>query len=186
MNYWKSRGEIWTSVKPFAAISLLLIVSGFVGAQWQSRLDGNERGALVARFPKVRLEAATAATLACQQTFAAQIKGLTASNKQYTEDMANLRSLMQTTNDLAAHTLLFLGDRAKVADEHSAAVLKQTKEATAAAVDAAHKIAPLEQKVNVAVMKSDEAVTTTKALDKKLDVSPHPAVPAKPWIGSHR
>ena len=186
MNYWKSRGEVWTSVKPFAAISLLLVVSGFAGAQWQSRLDGSERGALVARFPKVRSEATAAATQACQATFAAQVTGLTKSNKQYAEDMASLRALMQTTNDLAAYTLRFLGDRAKVADQHSAAVLKQTKEATAAAVDAAQKIVPLEQKVNVAVMKSDEAVVTTKALDKKLDTATHPVLTSKPWIGGRR
>jgi hypothetical protein len=186
MNYWKSRGEVWTAVKPFAAISLLLVVSGFAGAQWQSRLDGAERQALIARFPKVREEAASAARQACQATFAAQITGLTTSNKQYSDDMQSLRALMQTTNELAAYTLRFLGARAKVADQHSAAVLKQTKEATAAAVDAVQKIAPLEQKVNVAVMKSDEAVVTTKALDKKLETATRPALPAKPWIGDHR
>lgn len=186
MNYWKCRDQIWTAAKPFVAISLLLVVAGFAGAQWQSILDSDERRALVERFPKVRKEAAAAATQACQAMFTAQITGLTGSNKQYAEDMQDLKVLMQTTNDLAAYTLRFLGARAKVADQHSAAMLKQTKEATAAAVDAAQKIAPLEQKVNAAVMKSDEAVVTTKALDKKLETATRPALPAKPWIGDHR
>lgn len=188
MNYWDRRKELWPTVKPFAAVGLLLVVAGFAGAQWQSRLDGDERAALIDRFPKVRAEAAANATQACQATFAAKMEGLSASNRQYADDMTSLKGLMQTTNDLAAYTLRFLGDRAKVADQHSAAVLKQTREATAAAVDAAQKIAPLEQKVNVAVAKVDAAASGVKSLDKKFETATRPtaAVPAQPWIGNRR
>lgn len=166
--------RMWALV--FAALGGVtgLLAAGYFIGQWgisAERFNWKiERAAYIARYPVVRKQERES----CTREYEAQLAGVRSLSKQQTDDMADMKKQMQTTNDLAAYTLRFLGDRAKVADQHSAAVLKQTKEATAAAVDAVHKIVPLEQKVNAAVMKSDEAVVNTKALDKKLETATRP------------
>lgn len=118
-----------------------------------------------------------------RSTCASRIEGMQKLSKQQTDDMADMKRLMQTTNDLAAYTLRFLGDRARLSDKRDAAMLHQTQAAAEAAGQAVQAIKPLEQKVTVAAAKADEAASTAKAVDKKLDHAVQPALPSQPWIG---
>jgi len=170
-----------------------MLAAGYFLGQWGMSLErakwADERTELIRHFPVVRSEERAA----CMREYSAQIDGLKATaaarderDKQTAADVADMKSLMKTTNDLAAYTLRFLGDRARVNDEHTAAMLKQTREAAAAATAAQKTTVQVEQKVNVAAVKADEAASTAKAVDKKLDTATHPALPAKPWAGSYR
>lgn len=168
-----------------------MLAAGYFLGQWGMSIErakwNDERIELTRRFPAVRAEERAA----CTREYTAQINGLKSTaaardalEKQTAADISDMRVLMKTTNDLAAYTLRFLGDRARVNDQRSAAMLKQTREAAAAAAAAQQTTAQVEQKVNVAAVKADEAASTAKAVDRKLDTATHPALPAKPWAGS--
>ena len=170
-----------------------MLAAGYFLGQWGMSVERAnwqaERTAYVKAMPVVRAEERAA----CMREYSAQIDGLKATaaardalDRQTAADVADMKSLMKTTNDLAAYTLRFLGDRARVNDQQSAAMLKQTREAAAAATAAQKTTAQVEQKVNVAAVKADEAASTAKAVDKKLDTAPRPALPAKPWSGGYR
>lgn len=124
----------------------------------------------------------------CTREYEAKLTGVQAVSKQQADDMAEMKKLMQTTNDLAAYTLRFLGDRAKISDQRTAAMLRQTQAATVAATNAAQKTAAVATTVAVAVVKADEAASAAKATEKKLDTATRgtAAVPAQPWIGNRR
>ncbi|WP_438396504.1 hypothetical protein [Caballeronia sp. DA-9] len=143
-----------------------------------------ERNSLNAKFPDVRADE----RLKCTREYDAKLEGMQKLSKQQADDMADMKRLMQTINDLASYTLRYLGDRAKVADQRNAAMLKQTKVAAAAAIDAKQTAEQVDQKVNVAVTKADEAASAVKSVDKKLDTATHgtAAVPPTPWIGNRR
>lgn len=170
-----------------------MLAAGYFLGQWGISTErakwAEERSALFKRFPVVRAEERAA----CTREYTAQITGLKATaaardaqDRQTASDVADMKVLMKTTNDLAAYTLRFLGDRAKVNDQRSATMLKQTREAVVAATAAQQTTAQVEQKVAVAAVKADEAASTAKAVDRKLDTATHPALPAKPWAGSYR
>lgn len=133
-------------------------------SEWQA-----ERAAYIKRFPEVRAETRQA----CVKEYEGKLA-----------DFADLKAQMQMTNDLAAYTLRFLGDRAKIADHNTAVVLKQSKIATAAAVDAKQTAEQVDRNVIVAGAKADEAASAKKAIDKKLEKASTPA-PSTSWFGSH-
>ncbi|MDR5761970.1 hypothetical protein [Caballeronia sp. LZ035] len=176
LNHW------WRQFKLLIAVGLLVLVAGFAGAQWQSRADADERAVLIERFPKVRAEERAA----CTREFTAQVDGLTALNEQGKRALDDIRAQMEDTHEVVAYTLRFLGDRAKVNDARTAAMLKQTRAAAAAATTAAEKTESVEQKVTVATAKAVEAASTAKAVDKKLDTAVQPPQPAQPWVGNRR
>ncbi len=176
LNHW------WRQAKLLVAVVLLVLVAGFVGAQWQSRTDADERAALLNRFPIVRKQEREA----CVREFSAQMAGLKALNEQGTRALDDIRLLITDTHDVAQYTLRFLGDRAKLTDARQAALIKQTRQAAAAATAAAQKTELVEQKVTVATAKAVEAATTAKAVDKKLDSAVQPPLPAQPWAGTRR
>ncbi|BCQ23172.1 hypothetical protein NK8_12970 [Caballeronia sp. NK8] len=148
-------------------------------ASWQA-----ERSMYLARFPKVRQETREA----CTREFAGRIEGLEKLNERSEQALADLKAQMTDTHELAAYTLRFLGDRAKLTDARTATMLKQTRAAAAAAVAAAKKTEVVEQKVSVATASAAEAASTAKATEKKLDTATHPTAvaPSTPWAGSRR
>jgi len=170
-----------------------MLAAGYFLGQWGMSVEradwAAERAAYIKGVPVARAEERAA----CMREYTAQIDGLKATaaardalDKQTAADVADMKSLMKTTNDLAAYTLRFLGDRARVNDAQSAAMLKQAREAAVAATAAQKTTVQVEQKVNVAAVKADEAASTAKAVDKKLDSATHAPLPAKPWAGSYR
>jgi hypothetical protein len=168
-----------------------MLAAGYFLGQWGMSTEraqwADERSALMKRFPVVRAEERAA----CTREYSAQIDGLKATaaardarDEQTASDVADMKTLMKTTNDLAAYTLRFLGDRARVNDARTATMLKQTREAVVAATAAQQTTVQVEKKVNVAAVKADEAASTAKAVDRKLDTATHPALPSKPWAGA--
>lgn len=179
----------WRLVRLLFGFALLLSVAGFVGAQWQQRLDSEERSVLVARFPIVKEQERAA----CTREFTAKVEGLERVNKQVAQALADNRAQMDDMHELAAYTLRFLGDRAKLNDARQADVIKQARAAAAAANTAAkksevvvQKTEVVEQKVNVATVNAAEAASTAKAVNKRLDTAVQPPQTAKPWIGNQR
>ncbi len=148
-------------------------------ANWQA-----ERSAYLARFPKVRQETREA----CTREFAGRIEGLQKLNERSEQALVDLKAQMTDTHELAAYTLRFLGDRARVNDARTATMLKQTRAAAAAAVAAAKKTEVVEQKVSVATASAAEAASTARATEKKLDSATHPSavVPSTSWAGNRR
>lgn len=170
-----------------------MLAAGYFLGQWgmsAERADwAAERAGYIKSVPVARAEERAA----CMREYTAQIDGMKATaaardalDRQTAADVADMKSLMKTTNDLAAYTLRFLGDRARVNDAQSAAMLKQAREAAVAATAAQKTTVQVEQKVNVAAVKADEAASTAKAVDRKLDSATHAPLPAKPWAGSYR
>ncbi len=163
-------------------VLLLASVAGFIGAQWQQRADAEERATLIARFPVVRADERKA----CEREFFGEIAGLQRLNQQGTQALADIRAQMEETHELAAYTLRFLGDRAKINDARQNTIIKQARDAAAAASAAAKKSEVVEQKINVATATAAEAASTAKAVDRKLDNAVQPARPAQPWIGNRK
>lgn len=179
----------WNRYDLYVGNVLLVVTSLGVGAGVMNWLNSHERSVLIDRFPIVRAEERAA----CTREFSAQLTsvrnaaaGSAALAKQTADDMTDLKALMKTTNDLAAYTLRFLGDRAKHADQVNATVLKQTKVAAEAAVDAKQTAQAADQKLNVVAGEAHDAKQTAQAVDKKLETATRPALPAKPWIGNQR
>ncbi|SAK71358.1 hypothetical protein AWB80_03811 [Caballeronia pedi] len=172
----------WRASKLLIAVGLLVLVAGFAGAQWQSRADADERAALLDRFPIVRKQEREA----CVREFSAQVSGLKALNEQGAKALDDIRAQMEDTHEVVAYTLRFLGDRAKLTDARQAALIKQARQAAAAATAAAQKTEVVEQKVSVATAKATEAATTAKAVDKKLESAVQPPLPVQPWAGNRR
>ncbi|CAG9256322.1 hypothetical protein [Paraburkholderia caribensis] len=180
---------VWHRWDLYIVNVLVVVLAGAVGAAIMNWLNSTERASLLTRFPVVRAEERAA----CTREFSSQINGLKSTlaareemDKRTAADVADMKTLMQTTNELAAYTLRFLGDRARVNDQRTAAMLKQTKEAAAAATAAQKSTATVEQKVNDAAVKADEAASTAKAVGRQLDRATQPTLPAKPWAGSRQ
>jgi hypothetical protein len=176
-------GPIFAVVLLAACCAITYVVKDRVDSSAQVAWQ-KERAGYIKRFPEVRAEERAS----CTREYEAKLGGVQAVAKQQADDMTDMKSLMQTTNDLAAYTLRFLGDRAKINDQRTAAMLRQTQAATAAATSAAIKSAAVETKVAVAVVKADEAASAAKATEKKLDTATRAtaAVPPTPWIGNRR
>lgn len=176
INHW------WMQVKLLVAVGMLIIVAGFAGAQWQQRADAEERAVLINRFPVVRADERKA----CEREFTTKVSGLESMNQQATQALLDLRSQMEDTHEVVAYTLRFLGDRAKITDARQAALIKQARQAAAAATVAAQKTDAVEAKVTVATAKAVEAASTARAVDKKLETAVQPPLPAQPWAGTRR
>lgn len=161
---------------------------GFFVGQWGMSIEranwNSERAAYIKRFPEVRTETRNA----CVAEYEGKVQQLQQLNEQSAQSLSDLKAQMDDTHELAAYTLRFLGDRAKITDQRNAAMLKQTKVAAAAAVDAKQTVEKVDQKVNVAVVKADEAASAVKSVGKKLETATHPtaAVPPTPWAGNRR
>lgn len=181
--------QISKAYKRFAGLFAILLIGVavfFAGMATMYWINRGERMQLLGRFPAARATAAASATEAADAKYAVEIAGLKSENETLRQSQELIAKSVADTNSIAAYTLRFLGDRAKVTDARTATVLKQTREAAAAASAAAAKTEVVEQKVTVAVVKADEAASTAKAVDKKLDTAVHPALPAQPWAGNRR
>lgn len=175
-------GNLWHRVAGFVGIFLVAVSLVAIGAAGMYWMDKGERMQLVERFPIVRAEERAA----CTREFTAKLEGMERLSKQGARAQADIEAQMRTTNELAAYTLRFLGDRARITDARAAVMLEQTRAAAVAANTAAQKSAQIAQKADVAAVKADEAASTAKAIDRRLDTAVHPPLPAKPWAGSYR
>lgn len=161
---------------------------GFFVGQWGMSVERSnwqtERAGYIKRFPEVRAETRNA----CVAEYEGKVQQLQQLNQQSAQSLADLKSQMADTQELAAYTLRFLGDRAKINDQRTAAMLKQSRVAAAAAVDAKQTAQVAEQKASVAAAKIDEAASAVKSVDKKLETATHgtAAVPPQPWAGNRR
>lgn len=178
----------WQRFAGLASILLIMVSLFFAGMAVMYWIDRNERMQIMGRFPAARAAAAASATEAAEAKSAIEISSLKAQNSSLRESQRLIAQSVDETHELAAYTLRFLGDRAKINDAHQAALIKQAKEAAVAATVAAKKTEVVEQKVTVAASKADEAASTAKAVDKKLDTATHPTavVPPTPWAGSRK
>ena len=174
--------QAWHEVKLLVAVGLLLIVAGFLGAQWQSRADSDERSVLIDRFPIVRAQERAS----CAKEYDAKVDGLRALGIERDKREAAQTAAMADLHNLTAYTLRFLGDRARINDQRNAAMMKQTAVAAQAAQTVQKTAEQIDRKVAVAVVKADEAAATAKAVDKKLETAVQPPQPPKPWIGNQR
>ncbi|WP_250467618.1 hypothetical protein [Caballeronia sp. GAFFF2] len=181
--------EIWRRVDGPVFGVVLLVACCAITYSVKDRVDAiaresweTERAAYIKRFPEVRAEERAS----CTREYEAKLTGVQALSKQQADDVADMKKLMATTNDLAAYTLRFLGDRAKINDQRTAAMMKQTKVAAQAAVDAKQTAQVAEQKASVAAAKLEETATVVKSVDKKLETAQHPALPPQPWAGNRR
>lgn len=174
----------WFRIDIYVGCFLVVVASALAGAAGMNWFNARERMTLIERFPVVRAEERAA----CTREFTAQINGLKQLNEQGAQALIDLKAQMSDTHEVVAYTLRFLGDRARVTDARTAAMLKQTRQAAAAASVAAAKTEVVEQKVAVAASKADEAASTAKATEKKLDTATHPTavVPSTPWAGNRR
>lgn len=178
----------WQRFAGLASILLIMVSLFFAGMAVMYWIDRNERMQIMGRFPAARAAAAASATEAADAKYSAEISGLRAQNESLKESQALIAKSVADTNEIAAYTLRFLGDRAKINDARQAALIKQAKEAANAASVAAQRTEVVEQKVTVAANKADEAASTAKAVDKKLETATHPTavVPPTPWAGSRK
>lgn len=176
INHW------WRQAKLLVAVTLLILVAGFAGAQWQQRSDAEERATLISRFPVVRADERRA----CEREFGSQIAGLQRLNEQGSRALADLRGQMDETHEVVAYTLRYLGDRAHINDKRQAEIIAQARKAATAANVAVQKTEVVAQQVNVATAKAVEAASTAKAVDKKLDTAVQPPQPPQPWAGNRR
>lgn len=168
---------LWQRIDIFVLFAMLVLLAMATGAAVMNWINQRERMQLVDRFPTVRAEERAA----CVREYDARLSSLSQIQKQI--DTTN--RAVDDTNKIVAYTLRFLGDRAKLTDARNRAVLEQARAAAVAASAAAEKTAQVEQKVTVAAVKADEAASTAKAVDKKLDTAVHPPLPARPWAGGH-
>jgi hypothetical protein len=180
---------VWHRVDLYVGNVLLVVIVAAVSALLMNWFNSHERSVLIDRFPVVRAEERAACTRefsAKLDTAQATATGAAALQKQTAADMTDLKALMKTTNDLVAYTLRFLGDRAKHADQVNATVLKQTKVAAEAAVDAKQTAKESDQKLSAVAVEAHDAKQTATAVGKQLETATRPPLPAKPWIGNQR
>lgn len=171
---------VWHRVDLYVINVLVVLLAGAVGAAIMNWLNSIERMQLIDRFPTVRAEERAS----CVREFKGKIDDLTRLNEQGARSLEDLRTQMSDTHEITAYMLRYLGDRAKVTDARTAAMLKQTRAAAAAANAAQQTSVQVEQKVAVAASKAGEAASTAQAVSKKLDTAVHPPQPAKPWAGA--
>lgn len=171
---------LWFRIDVFFLSTLVVLLAMAAGAGVMNWINQGERMQLVNRFPTVRAEERAA----CVREFKGRIDDLTQLNERSAQDLADLRPLIKDTHDVAAYTLRFLGDRARISDKRTTAVLQQAKQAAQAATAAQQTSAQVERKVAVAATKADEAASTAQAVSRKLDTATRPALPAKPWAGN--
>lgn len=171
----------WRRIDIFVLFTLVVLLAAAGGASVMNWINSRERMQLIDRFPMIRAEERAA----CVREFQGKVDDLTRLNVQGAQSLADLRTQMGETQQLVASTLRFLGDRAKLTDARQAALLKQTREAAIAAASAQQASVQVEKNVAVAATKAGEAASTAQAVSKKLDTAVHPALPAKPWVGSH-
>ncbi|POR52742.1 hypothetical protein B0G62_10439 [Paraburkholderia eburnea] len=171
----------WHRIDVFVLSTLVVLLAMAAGAGVMNWLNQRERMQLVDRFPAVRAEERAA----CVHEFQGRIDDLTQLNERSAQALADLRSLIKDTHDVAQYTLRFLGDRARISDQHTTAVLQQARQAAQAATAAQQTSAQVERKVAVAAAKADEAASTAQAVSQKLDTATRPALPGRPWAGGH-
>ncbi|WP_321904371.1 hypothetical protein [Paraburkholderia tropica] len=172
---------VWQRVDIFVLFAMVVLLAMAAGAAVMNWINQRERMQLIDRFPVVRAEERAA----CVREFTGRINDLTKLNQQGAASLADLRQQMADTHELARFTLQFLGDRARISDAKSAAMLKQTREAAQAATAAQQTSVQVERKVAAAASKADEAASTAQDVSRKLDTAVRPPLPAKPWVGNN-
>ncbi|MEX3967254.1 hypothetical protein AB4Y42_34355 [Paraburkholderia sp. EG286B] len=171
----------WHRIDIFVLFAMVVLLAMAAGASVMNWVNQRERMQLVDRMPLVRSEEREA----CVREFKGRIDDLTKMNQHDAAALDDLRNQMADTRELAAYTLRFLGDRARISDATTAAMLKQARQAAAAATAAQQTSAQVEKKVSATATKVDEAASTAQAVSRKLDTAVRPALPAKPWIGNN-
>lgn len=134
-----------------------------------------ERKALIARFPIVRKESYDAG--------AASANAKIASMQKQIDDFGDMKAMVADAHEIVAYTLRFLGKRAEIADARTAALLKQSKTATAAAVETKQSLEKVDKKLTEQAVKVDAAASAVQNVEKKLAPPPAPAQPSKGWFG---
>lgn len=181
--------SFWVVV--FAAIGSIAGFSagGFALGQWWARAyiaqaikdkdqANDERNKLIARFPIVRKESYDAGVASSAQKIASLQKQI--------EDFGDMKAMIADMHELSAYTLRFLGDRARINDQRTAAMLKQSKVAAQAGEAAAQKAEVAVQKTDTIVQKQEAVEQKLNAVDKKLGTAQMPPLPAQPWVGNRR
>ena len=155
------------------------IASGYALGQWSGRESVSqanaERQALIARFPIVRKESYDAGVASSAAKIAALQKQI--------DDAGDIKAMVADAHEIVAYTLRFLGKRAEIADARTAALLKQSKTAAAAAVEAKQSLDKVDKKLTEQAVKVDAAASAVQNVEKKLAPPPAPAQPSKGWFG---
>ncbi|QGZ56766.1 hypothetical protein [Paraburkholderia acidiphila] len=172
---------LWHRIDIFVLFAMIVLLAMAAGAAVMNWINQRERMQLVDRFPLVRSEEREA----CVREFQGKIEDLTRLNQHDAAALDELRTQMADTHELAAYTLRFLGDRARITDARTAAMLKQAREAAQAATAAQQTSVQVERKVTDAATKAGEAASTAQDVSRKLETAVRPPLPAKPWIGNN-
>lgn len=173
---------LWSRIDAYVWNVLVMVIVAAASAGLVNWFNAHERVVLMDQFPVVRSEERAA----CTREFAAKMDGLTALNKQQGAASLDIKRQSEATLATLQALQIWLSRRATVNDQQAASMLKQSRAAAVAAATAAQKTDAVEQQVNVAVVKANDAANTAKAVDKKLETATRPALPAKPWIGNQR
>lgn len=172
----------------FAALGSIAGFSagGYALGQWSARdaisqankekdQANEERKALIARFPVVRKESYDAGAAAS----AAKIASL----QKQIEDFGDMKAMVADAHEIVAYTLRFLGKRAEISDRRTAELLKQTRAATANAVDTKQVLEKVDKKITEQAAKVDAAASAVQQVEKKLAPPPAPPQQSKGWFG---
>ncbi|AMM17521.1 hypothetical protein AX768_25315 [Burkholderia sp. PAMC 28687] len=156
-----------------------VLSAGYFLGQWSARDSveqaNTERKAMTARIPVIRKEE-YAAGVASSETKIASLQ------KQI-DDAGDIKAMVQDAHEIVAYTLRFLGKRAEITDARNAALLKQSRTAAAAAVEAKQSLDKVDKKLTEQAVKVDAAASAVQNVEKKLAPPPPPAQPSKGWFG---
>lgn len=134
-----------------------------------------ERKDLIARFPIVRKEAYDAGVASANAKIASMQKQI--------DDFGDMKAMVADAHEIVAYTLRFLGKRAEIADARTAALLKQTKTATALAVETKQSLDQYGKKIAEQGAKIDATASGVQSVEKKLAPASTPAPAGKGWFG---
>lgn len=134
-----------------------------------------ERKGYIERFPVVRKESYDAGVASSAAKIAALQKQI--------DDFGDMKAMVADAHEIVAYTLRFLGKRAEITDARAAALLKQSKTAAAAAVEAKQSLDKVDKKLTEQAVKVDAAASAVQSVEKKLAPASTPAPAGKGWFG---
>jgi chromosome segregation ATPase len=134
-----------------------------------------ERKALSDRIKDIRKEEYAAGVASSTAEIAAL--------KKQIDDAGDIKAMVSDAHEIVAYTLRFLGKRAEITDARNAALLKQSKTAAAAAVEAKQSLDKVDKKLTEQAVKVDAAASAVQNVEKKLAPLPAPPQPSKGWFG---
>lgn len=161
-------------------------VGGFALGQWSDRASvtqankekdqaNDERKALTNRIKDIRKEEYAAGVASASSEVAAL--------KKQIDDAGDIKAMVSDAHEIVAYTLRFLGKRAEITDKRAEALLKQSKTAAAAAVEAKQSLDKVDKKLSEQAVKVDAAASAVQNVEKKLAPPTPPPQPSKGWFG---